>query len=571
MEKVYQFWPHNLLTQIIIIFLFALFLLWGGMLVNAWLRYQKVRKQIIDCIDIRMLVEALRSRSARNLITAEEGAAFAVGQKLMADQSSPGQERSNFAMHNVSPYVQSAQITFVEYKKKKKLSDSIIARHIQAIFNSGWEGSHLEISELIKHTKNELFEPNTMLRAVLAVFIVIGLLGTLFGLAESLAHLSDLLRNQDAAKFPVDSLMVTLKDLKELLSNLKSAFVPSILGVLCTVIGMIVFSLYLRIACLPLSRLLEQTTLTIWIPQLLPTAVQKQIDALQRSEEQLQQRFESAEKVVDFANELEDELGKLSPTIKRANKSLNTMAKFADGINEFSERFEENVDKLSKFQEDINELYNEIHQQSETFHNYLQGRIETTDETQRDTLEALQSQNKKMEILINALNQYQRDYAEERRRIDSKSEAILESAQRLVEDADSRNAALINDFGKPLADTLTKELGRIEYSFADSMNNLLAHLNNPSPAGQGAQDGTTARLTQSQIQLSKAIENQTTAFKDLDASIKTLTGNLVDLGKDALPVASTRSQARTRRETPATDVSPQKRSLIDRLLDLFKR
>ena len=71
---------------------------------------------------------------------------------------------------------------------------SSVTKHLKAIFLAGWNESRLEVGELINHTTSNLFRWNNLFRSVLAVFIVIGLLGTLFGLADSLVELSPALK-----------------------------------------------------------------------------------------------------------------------------------------------------------------------------------------------------------------------------------------------------------------------------------------------------------------------------------------------------------------------------------------
>jgi hypothetical protein len=87
------------------------------------------------------------------------------------------------------------------------------------------------------HTTSNLFKWNVPLSSVLAIFIVIGLLGTLFGLAGSLMELASALQ---ASAPGTDSM-----ENSEKMTEMKGALAPSIWGIFFT--------------------------LTVWVPQLYRT------------------------------------------------------------------------------------------------------------------------------------------------------------------------------------------------------------------------------------------------------------------------------------------------------------
>ena len=136
-----------------------------------------------------------------------------------------------------------------------------------------------------------------------------GLLGTLFGLTDSLVELSPALKASAEARIstengetsaPADADSENSRQMTEALSDLmddiKGAFAPSIMGVLfLRLLGVILYGyLFCNSLVTPSNLSLEQSTLTVWVPQLYPTTSQRLIQTLQQSESQIQKGFETA-------------------------------------------------------------------------------------------------------------------------------------------------------------------------------------------------------------------------------------------------------------------------------------
>src|SRR5258705_483725 len=100
--------------------------------------------------------------------------------------------------------------------------DGPVALHLRAIFEAGWNESQLDVRALIQNTSNVFLRGNNLHRSLLSTFIVLGLLGTLFGLADALSSLDVLTKNGELNSAELNA------GLKILLGSLKSAFAPSI-------------------------------------------------------------------------------------------------------------------------------------------------------------------------------------------------------------------------------------------------------------------------------------------------------------------------------------------------------
>ncbi|MBI1923909.1 MotA/TolQ/ExbB proton channel family protein [Candidatus Poribacteria bacterium] len=365
--------------------------------------------------------------------------------------------------------LQNATEIFRRFCHEKSIGEkSTISRHLKSIFQAGWSESRLEVSELLNHTTHELFKGNNLLRSVLAVFIVIGLLGTLVGLADSLAQLSPVLGMNN----PQQTNEGINRALRALLTQMKSAFAPSILGVLFTVLGVIFYSLYIRFACSPVKSTLERLTLTVWVPQLYPTTSQKIIETLQS--EQLRKVVETASQVNEIATSVQSEisdfnqnLGQANPVIGLLTSSVSQINRAAEVINEafaqrlskFSDEFSGNVSRLTSFQDDIRTLYQQMIDESETF--------------QSVTRETIDAQNKRLTNILKAIKSYEDAYIAERGQIDAKLQQFLDEAIEATTSVNAKNRELVEQ----IRDQLTTKLGEIENTLRVQLSGITQEFN----------------------------------------------------------------------------------------------
>jgi len=392
------------------------------------------------CSDVSILQKGLESQEKQEIIAAE-------------GESEPDGSGGKKIRPPLLSFIDILNKFCLEKNLKKK---NPIYSHIKAIFVTGWKGSRLEISELIKHTTSRLLRSNSFLRALLALFIVLGLLGTLFGLADSLSALSSglspALAKQDLQKSNAD-----LRDVLGILFiHLKSAFAPSIWGVFLTILGVSFFSLYLKLVCTPLKESLEDVTLNIWIPRLIPTSPQRLIE---RSEQQMHRSLDAVEKVVDFAQDIQSEAGDLKGNLRNANEILVPLFKSAVDIKEFTEKFKNSTDKISSFQTEIRNLYEHMIKDSSIFHGNVQDLIKRSDQFQIDTRNSLLAQNTQFQEILKSLKNYEESYAKHREERDQESRSTLEEAKRIYAQVVETNKEQIvhidEKLGIPVANKLS--------------------------------------------------------------------------------------------------------------------
>ena len=409
--------PENPIALGIVIFLICCFCIWVVGLIVYWIWLINKRKQIENNQNIQSLVDALQERdlgredSDPNINAEEVFRLFCEKQELGKSSLLTKHLRKIFPLRK----------------------DSSIAKHIKTVFLAGWDESRLEVSELINHTSNNLFRWNGLFRSVLAVFIVIGLLGTLFGLTDSLTDLSPALKESAAIETPTENSERMTQALGNLMDNIKGAFAPSIWGIFFTVLGVILYGIYLQFACHPVKSILERLTLTVWVPQLYPTTSQKFIQTIQKSESQMQKGFktaaqfsESVKKVHGNIDEFNESLIQvraitqpLSDSVTQINKAASDISNAADVLNtgftesldKFSRDFASSVNNLTGFQDEIRNL----HQQFQDASNQ-----KLDQQTQK-----LEQQNQNLATTLEVLKNYERLYVDSCQQIDDTLQEFL--------------------------------------------------------------------------------------------------------------------------------------------------
>lgn len=428
--------PENQIANWIVAILLILFAIWLALLVYGGLQLMKQRRRMSQCDEVEGLAQPWRAASG------VEGASLA-----------PKEES------------QVRKQVFKEFCDKKKIEEnSVVARHLKSIFEAGCEESRLEIGGLIKHTTNELFQWNGLLRSVLATFIIFGLLGSLFGLADSLSHLTLGVGTQSNEQLS--------QNLADLLGKLKSAFAPSICGILLTILGVFFYTLYLQLICSPIRNLLESMTLNIWVPKLFPTVTQKLQETLLHSERQMKRSIEAASRVAEFAESIEQGGGALKQNLDEANKTLALVTMSAKMIGNFTEKFTESVTALSGFQLELRKLYESINQESKVFQADVKANIEKAEVFYENSRKTIDNQHQQLEAALKGLAAYETAYIESRQRLDTSIEEVLAQAKKAYEDIGQRNQEIVEALGNPLREEMKKSLSEVADTLAVQLRKI---------------------------------------------------------------------------------------------------
>lgn len=468
--------------------LIVLFGFWFGLLVVSLRRHLRYIVQIKRCKDVSGL------RVPESVASDEDpGAALA-------------------AQRSTTEIFRSFELT------KGLPKTSPINSHLRAIFEAGRNESQLDARGLIKNTSDELFRINSLHRSLLSIFIVLGLLGTLFGLADTMASLDNLLRS--TGQLNNDTLGLSLQ---RLLGTLKGAFAPSVMGVSLTVLGVLLFAFYLRAVALPLGGLLERMTLTVWIPQLVPTPSQKLQERLHLSREQMERSVEASKEVTKFADDFQHKAGTLRETLGLSTEALKEMGRVANGLSAFSQKFVEGVNALTPFQEDLRKLYQQMTQESRAFQDSVQRNIAGSEDFRQRIQEQLNSGNQQLVEVLKALQSYEAAYLVNRERIDEKLGAVLIQAEKAFQSLSQRNEeigqALDDSVGKPLRENLAISLGAVHSELQGRLGDIKDSL-------QVQLGSLGERLRQLDAPLNTAAQKFTDTFSNFDGSTREWLGKL---------------------------------------------
>ncbi len=348
---------------------------------------------------------------------------------------------------------------------------SHIAKHVNTIFECGITGSQMDVNSLLNHTHYKLFGVNTLLKNILSIFIIVGLLGTLFGLADSLARLSPMLGASDIGQIK-GGIAVALKSL---LGDLKNAFAPSIWGVVFTVLGVLMYAAHVNFFCSPLRIALETTTINTWLPKLYPTTTQELYRTLQKSEEHMRQNFQAAKKVAELAEVIQDDTGKLKQNLERANRLLGPLSTtaqqmsnaaeffndvFCKRMETFSADFIKSVSFLTTFQEEIRLLYDQIVSGSETF--------------KKNLSESLSVQQQEIHDIVLVLKTYETSFLQLRENIDRH---LLKFISEATESATSISTSN-REMSRQQSENLTKSLKEIRDTLSAELKDIFTRLEN---------------------------------------------------------------------------------------------
>ena len=487
--------PENLIAFGIIWVLIGFFSIWFIGLVIYWRWLRTEQKRIEKNQDVQPLVTARQERDR--------------GREDNDQKADP-------------------ENTFSEFCEESSLNRrSPITKHLKAIFLAGWDETRLEGSELINHTTSELFKWNNLFRSMLAVFIVIGLLGTLFGLADSLTGLSPPLRESVASESTIENnekraanqsstenSKKMVQALSELLDKMKGALAPSIWGIIFTIIGVILYGIYLQLACHPVKSILERSTLTLWIPQLYPTTSQKLIQTLQQSESQMQKGFETAAQFSESVEKVHDNIGEfnesltqvraitqpLSDSVVQINKAASDISTAADTLNTgftesldtFSKEFTSSVIHLTGFQDEIRSLHQQFQGAANQKLNQFQ---EVANQKLDQQIEALNKQDQNLTTTVEVLKNCEKLYVDSCQQIDNTLQKFLEKTTEASANIETNNLKFLEEINatnsewiKEIQAQLKTELAIIQPTLKEELNGLTKQLTSDLKEVQGTLD-----------------------------------------------------------------------------------
>ena len=389
---------------------------------------------------------------------------------------------------NANVLTTKARSFFDQFCKDRIKESSPLYKHLKAIFSAGYTESQIQVDALLGNTERRLTEGNSLLRSVLSLFIILGLLGTLFGLAESLSQLSTV--SLGNAEFSNESLK---KGLETLLGKLGVAFAPSIWGVTLTVIGILIFAAYMRWSTFPVIQRLEYETLTNWLPNLVPTPSQRVYEKLRLTE----QTAQNVEKLVET---VQTNTGTLAKNIESANSALSLLdeaaqniggscyelnrfaSDFTNNLKDFSTRFQTSVETLAPFSDSLTQLYVKMSEESTQFQQNVKQTLDDSQKFRAQVKEEFDRQGGQSQQMLESLKLYETAYLASRQTTDEKLNETLTAAETALHNLAQQNEVfvrgLIEAVGNPLREELIQELGIISVKTNDKLDEITTSSSN---------------------------------------------------------------------------------------------
>lgn len=256
---------------------------------------------------------------------------------------------------------------FAKYETALGKNDntSVLFEHLKAIYDAGAQSSRLDADLLVKNTVDKIFTDVDSIKTSISLFLVIGILGTLAGLAISIGGFNGanfVMTGQNSS---------TADELSLLFGNLRGAFAPSMWGVFFTIVFVFGYSWKIQEGCInKVTEKLTINTIRNWLPKLYPTDFQRGDQSLVK----LNATIANADGINNGVRTLEKNLSS-------SNQTLRQLAKVSDDIQKASDRFDKSTDKIVK----IKELYDELKKTNDIFHSSLESLINSAIQDRKDS------------------------------------------------------------------------------------------------------------------------------------------------------------------------------------------
>ncbi len=302
-----------------------------------------------------------------------------------------------------------------------------IVSHLKIIFMSGCREANLDPATLMRHTEFLIFKGTARLKNILGSFIILGLLGTLLGLAVSLGKLPTTAPAAAGANN-----VELLNGLNSLVINLEHAFFPSILGIAFTLLGFFYYGIIVNFVFNPTRGELEKSTISSWIPQIFPAYSQKLIQKLESNATRLDTHFKDIAIVAEFAGQINKETGEFKQNLEKGNQLVSQIQgqvgnvkvlgeslreNFAEKLQKFSGDFAETVTQLSSSQSEFVKLQNDVDKALID----LTGILESSNHNQVDLFEKIK------DIFINSVEYSDKNAEKAEKNLNNTFEKIKES------------------------------------------------------------------------------------------------------------------------------------------------
>lgn len=328
---------------------------------------------------------------------------------------------------------------YVESKERTDETEPLF-EHLRAIYEAGHKSSRLEPELLVRNTVEKIFKGTDTIKTLISIFLVMGILGTLVGLAISIASF-----NGDGFVINAEA-RNTAAELSKLFSNLKGAFAPSMWGVAATIFFVIYYTIFVQERCV--NRLTEKlTTVTInkWLPELYPTDFQKGEISMAKLNDAVQNANKSIDNQVKFVDKTEEMFQNLTET----NETIKELKNVSEALRTSTEAYQNSAVKVAELKDVLFNFAEQNKNDGEWFKTYIVQQINSIKEVQASCLADTEEIRK----------------------------ALFESTEKNIQATDGlqgMQSNVIAAVGDPLQDKLQAMSDRLEKNLGDFSNSMNA-------------------------------------------------------------------------------------------------
>lgn len=291
--------------------------------------------------------------------------------------------------------------TKYELEMGKAPITEVLFEHLRAIYDAGLKSSRLDADLLVKNSIDKIFTGVDFLKTSISLFLVIGILGTLAGLAISIGGFN-------GANFAVSGqTSTTAHELSTLFGNLRGAFAPSMWGVFFTITFVFVYTWFIQEGCInKLTEKLTINTIKNWLPVLYPTDFQRGDNSIVK----LNATIKNAEGINKGVTDLQSNL-------TTSNTTLQELSHVSELIQGASQKFDKSTDKIME----IKKLYDQLRNCNDEFNQSIKTIVETATEERTNGYKEYLNQSQKN------YNQMQKKSAEKERKLQEKVNTLSEN------------------------------------------------------------------------------------------------------------------------------------------------
>ena len=406
-------WPQEWPLRIIIIFLWC----------------------VTVCVILKCL--ALKKRIANNLTKIEE----------LGSNNGISYLENSLKLNNIN-----YEATFAKFEADNDKTDDnkLVFDHLKAIFDAGRKSSRLDADLLVKNTIDKICTDVDTIKSCISVFLVIGILGTLIGLAISIGS------------FNGDSFIInaqannTAKELSKLFSNLRGAFAPSMWGVFLTISFVIAYTVVIQEKYInKLTDKLTTNTIKVWLPALYPTDFQKGENTMV----QLKETIQNADGINNSAMELLSNLSVANETVKSINGVSEVLS---ESIN----RFDDGSKKVAVLKDSIEALSKQIEENDQKYIEWLNNAITQTNQFQLDS----------KQILLEQANAVRENFAAQASAVRENFAAQTDAVRENFAEQNEQLKVIVNTL-KIYDDHALRSQDELQKKLAESINNNMQTAN----------------------------------------------------------------------------------------------